>query len=180
MPLTHQKQFAGICIAFLTLAVGPSPSHGLDLSRLNPKPLIDRALVLTHEVQGVAMKITDLLPTPQVIFSISKNMLVGYPVEAVLSAVNLFCSAALSVSRIEPKTSPAIDQMNFVLMTRTQNYSIPLHEANKLWHHEAFNASRQTVVLVTGWTSNINKTNSAKDALYKAYMCRGGVNFVVS
>lgn len=70
--------------------------------------------------------------------------------------------------------------MNFVLMTRTHNVSIPLREADRLWHHAQFNASRPTVVLVTGWTSNINKSNSALSLVYEAFMCRGGVNFVVS
>lgn len=94
--------------------------------------------------------------------------------------VRLAGSTAVAEKAVKPKTTPALDSMNFILMTRTANYSIPLRAANRLWQHEHFNSSRPTVVMVTGWLSNINKTNKAVDWVYAAYMCRGGYNLVVS
>lgn len=40
---------------------------------------------------GVAKKLPDSLPSPDAIFSTSKNLIAGYPIEAALSAVHLFC-----------------------------------------------------------------------------------------
>lgn len=40
---------------------------------------------------GVAKKLPDSLPSPNAIFSASKNLIAGYPIEAALSAVHLFC-----------------------------------------------------------------------------------------
>lgn len=40
---------------------------------------------------GVARKLPDSLPSPDAIFSTSKNLIAGYPIEAALSAVHLFC-----------------------------------------------------------------------------------------
>lgn len=89
-------------------------------------------------------------------------------------------STALAIKSINPKVTPEFSKLNFILMTPTANYTIPLKEADKLWHHPQFNRSLNTEILVTGWTSNINKSNTALDTVYQAYQCRGGVNFVVS
>lgn len=40
---------------------------------------------------GIAKKLPDSLPSPEAIFSTSKNLIAGYPIEAALSAVHLFC-----------------------------------------------------------------------------------------
>lgn len=40
---------------------------------------------------GVAKKIPESIPSPEAIFSTSKNVIAGYPIEVALSAVNLFC-----------------------------------------------------------------------------------------
>lgn len=88
-------------------------------------------------------------------------------------------STALAIKSINPKVTPEMTRLNFILMTPTANYTIPLQDAQKLWHHPAFNRSLSTEILVTGWTSNINKSNSALDSVWQAYKCRGGVNFVV-
>lgn len=70
--------------------------------------------------------------------------------------------------------------MNFILITKTENYTIPLNDAAKLWAHNVFDKNKKTVILVTGWTSNINATNEALNTISAAYMCRGNINFVVS
>lgn len=86
----------------------------------------------------------------------------------------------MAIKSIRPKVTPEMTRLNFVLMTPSANYTIPLREAEKLWHHPHFDRSRNTEILVTGWTSNINKSNSALETVWQAYKCRGGVNFVVS
>lgn len=69
--------------------------------------------------------------------------------------------------------------MKFVLKTRDNNYSIPLTKSNLLWELKEFNRNLSTVILVTGWTTNGNKSNGGLDTIYSAYMCRGNVNFIV-
>lgn len=140
----------------------------------------DRAKSMSDMAIGIARRFPGALPKPADVFSASKNLLAGYPVEALLSAIDLICSMAMSNRSVQPKASPDIVRMNFVLMTPDKNYSIGLREAHRLWHHAAFNQSRPTVVMVTGWTSNVNKTNTAMNVMYDAYKCRGGVNFLVS
>lgn len=169
-------------------------------------PLNDFAKSLSDVAGGIFTSLPSMFPSSDTVLAASKNLFVGYPVEAVISAVHLFCafmfasvpstsrfrvliatqfshsagSSAISASSVQPQSTPASEAMNFVLMTRDHNVSIPLREPDKLWRHAHFNTSRPTVVMVTGWTSNINKSNSALSLMYEAFMCRGGVNFVVS
>lgn len=42
-------------------------------------------------VSGVAQKIPDAIPSPDAIFSASKNLIAGYPFEIAFKAINLFC-----------------------------------------------------------------------------------------
>lgn len=76
--------------------------------------------------------------------------------------------------------SPHVNQMNFVLMTKFKQYLVPLQYPELLWKHNKFRPELKSVILVTGWTSNINETNDAMNTLWNAYKCRGGVNFIVS
>lgn len=69
--------------------------------------------------------------------------------------------------------------MNYVLLTDKENVSIPITESGKLWQHEKFDPLKKVVVMVTGWTSDINSENSAASALWQAYMARGDTNFVL-
>lgn len=64
-------------------------------------------------------------------------------------------------------------------MTEDDNVTIPLLESDDLWSNDLFNKNFNTVILVTGWTSNINEPNRAIDTIYNAYKARGGYNFVV-
>lgn len=71
--------------------------------------------------------------------------------------------------------------MNFVLITPDgEEIFVPLTNARKLWEDARFNRNWQTVLLVTGWNSDINETNDALDTIYAAYSCRGSTNFVVN
>lgn len=149
---------------------------------------------------GIARKIPDTIPTPDAIFSASKNVIAGYPIGIALQTINLFCkyyiqkrkriipqivnktilgSAALSGKSIKPKVSPDLNKMNFVLMTDGMNYTIPLKNAKAVWNHSGFNRDLNTTILVTGWTSNINESNDALNLISDAYACRGDYNFVV-
>lgn len=74
---------------------------------------------------------------------------------------------------------PKIEDMNYVLLTDKENISIPITESGKLWQHEKFDPHKKVVVMVTGWTSDIDSENSAASALWQAYMARGDTNFVL-
>lgn len=70
--------------------------------------------------------------------------------------------------------------MNYVLITSNgDNISVPILEPLQLWRHEKFDAKKKVVVLVTGWTTDINATNNAADVLSESYNARGDVNFIL-
>lgn len=74
---------------------------------------------------------------------------------------------------------PKIEDMNYVLLTDKENISVPITESGKLWQHEKFDPHKKVVVMVTGWTSDIDSENTAASALWQAYMARGDTNFVL-
>lgn len=41
--------------------------------------------------KGVARKIPNSIPSPETIFSASKNVIAGYPFKAIFKTINLFC-----------------------------------------------------------------------------------------
>lgn len=69
--------------------------------------------------------------------------------------------------------------MNYVLLTESENISIPITESLKLWKHEKFDAQKKVVILVTGWNSDIADENTAASSLWAAYNSRGDTNFVL-
>lgn len=70
--------------------------------------------------------------------------------------------------------------MNYVLITADgDNISVPILKPLLLWKHDKFDPKRKVVVLVTGWTTDINATNEAADVLAEAYKSRGDVNFIL-
>ena len=70
--------------------------------------------------------------------------------------------------------------MNYVLITSDgKNVSVPISEPLKLWKHESFDPTKKVIVLVTGWTTDINDSNNAADVLYNAYNSRGDYNFIL-
>ena len=69
--------------------------------------------------------------------------------------------------------------MNYVLLTDAENISIPITESLRLWKHEKFDAKKNVVVMVTGWTSDIDSENSAASSLWAAYKTREDTNFVL-
>lgn len=79
----------------------------------------------------------------------------------------------------EPYNQPKIEEMNYVLLTESENISIPITESIKLWKHEKFDASKNVVIMVTGWTTDIDEENTAASSLWAAYKSRGDTNFVL-
>lgn len=79
----------------------------------------------------------------------------------------------------EPYKQPKIEEMNYVLLTESENISIPITESIMLWKHEKFDAKKKTVIMVTGWTSDIENENTAASSLWAAYKSRGDTNFVL-
>lgn len=77
---------------------------------------------------------------------------------------------------------PDLKKMNYLLRTRQGDYKIPIEKPEELWQHPEFNRNLETAILVTGWFSNINSTMEidAMETVWKAYKCRGNINFIVS
>lgn len=140
----------------------------------------------TGDVAKVAAKTTKALAekapvifSPEQLLEFGKQSIAGVPLEALAATINKVCSIAVSSNATESENSVNITEMNYILMTGEENVTIPLLESNDLWSHPLFNDSRDTVILVTGWTSNINGSNRAIDTIFNAYQARGGYNFVV-
>lgn len=56
-----------------------------------------------------------------------------------------------------------------------------MDQPEKLWALKEFDANLPLVIMVTGWKTDFSEsTDSALEVIYRAYRCRGGVNFVVS
>ncbi|XP_031628396.1 hepatic triacylglycerol lipase-like [Contarinia nasturtii] len=129
-------------------------------------------------IKGVAQKIPDVIPSAEDLFQYGKNIIIGYPFEVVYSTINSFCSAALSTESVKPRSTPNITNMYYVLKVGDRNITVPLNKPQQLWLKKEFNIRFPLVLLITGWTTNVNESNSALDAIYSAYRCRGNVNFV--
>lgn len=70
--------------------------------------------------------------------------------------------------------------MNFDFITPDyQKISVSIDNPDVLWNDPKFNKNWNVTLVITGWNSNINRTNFALDVLYQAYR-RREVNFVVS
>ncbi|XP_031628400.1 vitellogenin-2-like [Contarinia nasturtii] len=129
--------------------------------------------------KGVIDKIPDSIPKPEDLFQAGKNLIAGYPFQQVFSAINTFCSAALSAKSVQPRSMPNIGNMSYVLKTKNKNISVPLDSPEELWKLKEFNPKLPLVMVITGWTTNFNDTeNPTLDKIYDAYRCRGNVNFV--
>lgn len=64
-------------------------------------------------------------------------------------------------------------------MTNDDNISIPITESVKLWKHEKFDPKKNVVIMVTGWTTDIDEENVAASGLWDAYLSRGDTNFIL-
>lgn len=140
----------------------------------------------TGDVAKVASKATKALVektpeifSPEQLLDFGKQSIAGVPLEALAATLNKICSIAVSANATESENSVNVTEMNYILMTEGDNITIPLLESDDLWKHPSFKDSYNTVILVTGWTSNINGSNRAVDTIYNAYKARGGYNFVL-
>uniref|UniRef100_A0A182P6A8 NEDD8-activating enzyme E1 catalytic subunit n=1 Tax=Anopheles epiroticus TaxID=199890 RepID=A0A182P6A8_9DIPT len=138
----------------------------------------DVAKVAAKTAKGVAESIPQIF-SPEQLLEFSKQSIIGLPAEAIAATINQICSVALLTNATASENEVNITDMNYILMTEDNNITIPLLESDDLWKNEQFNKSYDTVILVTGWTSNVNEPNRAIDTIYNAYKARGGYNFVV-
>lgn len=148
---------------------------------------------------GIAGKMVDFMPTPMGILTMSKDTLMGLPIELLMTCIdqmckhlmNLFClqklmfhlrlgSLALAANNsTKPYKQPKIEEMNYFLMTDHENISIPITDSKQLWNHPKFDKNKKVVVMVTGWNSDIKEESSAASALWTAYKTRNDTNFVL-
>lgn len=138
----------------------------------------DVAKVAVKTTKGLVEKAPQIF-SPEQLLEFGKQSIAGVPLEALTATINQICSIAVATNATESEDSVNITAMNYVLMTGAENVTIPLLESDDLWKNPLFNPSHNTVILVTGWTSNINGSNRAIDTIFNAYQARGGYNFVV-
>ncbi|XP_022208621.2 probable phospholipase A1 magnifin [Drosophila obscura] len=106
------------------------------------------------------------------------EVVIGLPLGFTFSALNKLCSTIVDLGLVQPKVTPDMSGMSFLLRTdECKNISIPLTEADKLWEAPGFYQDRPTVIFITGWRTNIQNSNSGPVA--KAYNCRNDTNFVL-
>lgn len=74
---------------------------------------------------------------------------------------------------------PSNDEINYVLLTEAENISIPVTQSLLLWAHEKFDPKKKVVIMITGWTTDIDEQNTAADEMWKAYKSRGDTNFIL-
>ncbi|CRL01824.1 CLUMA_CG015039, isoform A [Clunio marinus] len=153
-------------------------TNALKLDRIK-NSAVDALKLSGNVAKGVAVKVPDLIPSPQNLYRLSKQTLIGLPFELLLSGIDQLCSIALAADNsTESYKQPKIEEMNYVLLTERENISIPITESLKLWNHEQFDVMKKVVIMVTGWTTDVNEENSAASELWKAYHSRGDTNFV--
>lgn len=102
----------------------------------------------------------------------------SYGIDTTVSSIK--GSTAVSINAVKPSYTPSADEMNFDFITReNQKISVSIENPDLLWNDPKFNRNWNVTLVITGWNSNINRTNIALDVLYQAYRQRE-VNFVVS
>lgn len=169
------KLFLVFALAFQFFSV----SESFTLQTFNVKDIVKSSADATV---GNLKKISDIIPSPDVVFQSGKNLLLGLPFQEALSVVNKFCSAALSSNAVLPRITPDINKINYLLKIGDQQISVPLSDPKKLWSLKEFNSNLPMVMVVTGFLTNFNEgiqVNPNLDVIYEAYRCRGNVNFVV-
>lgn len=164
-------------VLLVLLASSLSFSSAFDFSSL-AKSTGDVAKVAGKTVKAVAEKVPAIF-SPEQLLEFGKQSIAGVPLEALAAALNQICSFAVSSNATESENSVNISALNYVLLTDSENVTVPLLESDTLWMHPLFKDSLNTTILVTGWTSNINGSNRAIDTIFNAYQARGGHNFVV-
>lgn len=74
---------------------------------------------------------------------------------------------------------PKIEELSFVLRTTHHSVAVSMDRSEYLWNHSLFNPNWPIVIFVSGWLSTKDGTSKSENKMYKAFMCRGNVNFVV-
>lgn len=130
--------------------------------------------------RGIGSKAVDLVPSIDNIYNIGKQNLLGLPFEVSISVLDKICSIANAGNNaiLSPK-QPTLAEMNYVLLTESENVTVPMNDSLRLWQHPLFNVNEKVVVLVTGWTTNPDEDNDTADLFYRAYRSRGPVNFIL-
>lgn len=73
---------------------------------------------------------------------------------------------------------PEPKDVNYEYLTQDgDNVTISLSNSEYLFNHPKFHMNWNVVLFVSGWDSN--RSDATISALYDAYRCRGGYNFVV-
>lgn len=134
---------------------------------------------------GIVKHIPHQIPSPNNMFEMTKNALIGLPLELTFDVIHEFCkyicdcahifrfhlqlriqwnsclvslgAMALSAKAItvKEKYTPQISNLTFILRTRRANVSIPITNPTQLWEHHEFNPSLPLVIFVTGWRTNL-------------------------
>lgn len=72
-----------------------------------------------------------------------------------------------------------MQELSFVLRTTHHSVAVPMDQSEHLWNHTLFNPNWPVVIFVSGWLSTRDGASKSENKMYKAFMCRGNINFVV-
>lgn len=151
----------------------------------------------TDIVKGVGKEIANIIPTPEELFKVSKQVLFGLPEVAVFKTINNLCklknlkikinrkinrisiegSIYLASDTINPRITPDMASMTLRLRTPCQDLSFSLSEVEDLLASDAFDVNKKVAIFVHGWMASTDSDYVAEMA--NAFNCRGGYNFLV-
>uniref|UniRef100_A0A182LSH6 Peptidase S1 domain-containing protein n=1 Tax=Anopheles culicifacies TaxID=139723 RepID=A0A182LSH6_9DIPT len=151
-----------IVVIVLISCISTSHVHAFDLGGLL-QTTGDVVKVLVRKAQAVVENVPQIF-SPEQLLEFSKQSIIGLPAEAIFATINQICSIG-QLSKATVSEKPVnINDMNYILMTEQKKVTIPLLKSDLLWKNKLFKKSYNTVILVTGWTSNVKKQGSHRRA----------------
>jgi len=158
-------------IAFLAFF---SKSQGYGIFNIS---LIKDVVSVDNSLLGISDDVSNLALTPAEIIQLPLSVFVGLPSSVVSEVVDNLCDLALGIDIIESQVKPNAAELNLELRTACESFSIPLLQAEELLDLPQFNSSKPTVIVVSGWTTDINNSELI-DLSAKAFACRDDHNFL--
>ncbi|KAL9695341.1 hypothetical protein quinque_014626 [Culex quinquefasciatus] len=168
-----------ILLLLATATSGDAVNFGRLSGRVGQVFTKDTATMLGKTAKGLLVSVPTVF-SPKQLQNFAQQSIFGVPAEAIAGTVNKLCSMALISNATESKVSVDVDRMNYLLLTEDQNVSIPLAKPELLWGNALFKKELETVILVTGWKTNIEWDRGMKPikSIFNAYHKRGGYNFI--
>ncbi|XP_065364958.1 vitellogenin-1-like [Calliphora vicina] len=127
-------------------------------------------------IEGLGVEIPKIIPTPQELFNVSNQILIGLPERAIAQTLNRLCSLYLAADTINPRITPNMDAMSFRLRTPCKELSFSLSKAEDILQSPDFDVNKKVAIFVTGWMASSERSYVTDMA--NAFLCRGDYNFL--